>query len=495
MGRRDVCLAGIAGIIFCGSVLAQSVTIVQANVNGAGAHITGDAANEPSMAVDPTNPNRIAIGWRQFDTVSSNFRQAGVAYSTDGGHHWTANKLTPGVFRSDPVLDSDPDGRLFYYSLTLINNGNDFQCDMFNSANGGATWSNPPAYAYGGDKQWMSIDKTTGIGRGNLYAYWNQAYSCCGATDFTRSTNHGVSFEPALSLPEQPYWGTIAVGPDGEVYAFGDSGINAYMVILRSDNAQDPNQSPVFNVVGTLQYNQMGTIEGFSGNGPNPGGLVGQGWIAVDCSNGPYRGNVYIVWSLTPPDNSHPTDVRFTRSTDGGHTWSTPITINDDPAGNGAFHWFGTLSVAPNGRLDVIWNDTRGAAINLSRLYYSSSTNGGVSWSANVPLSGQWNSYVGWPQQNKIGDYCHMVSDNDGANLAWAATLNGEQDVYFVRIGPFPCWGDLTGDRHVDLADLALLLANYGAAVPQSGGDLNNNGVVDLSDLATMLSLYGAVCP
>jgi len=56
---------------------------VQVNVNDLGENIPGDAANEPSVAVDPTNPNNLVIGWRQFDNVASNFRQAGYAYSHD----------------------------------------------------------------------------------------------------------------------------------------------------------------------------------------------------------------------------------------------------------------------------------------------------------------------------------------------------------------------------------------------------------------------------
>src|SRR4051794_36398721 len=46
----------------------------QVNVNSSGLNITGDAANEPSITVDPTNHNKIVVGWRQFDSVSSNFR-------------------------------------------------------------------------------------------------------------------------------------------------------------------------------------------------------------------------------------------------------------------------------------------------------------------------------------------------------------------------------------------------------------------------------------
>jgi Secretion system C-terminal sorting domain len=70
----------------------------------------------------------------------------------------------------------------------------------------------------------------------------------------------------------------------------------------------------------------------------------------------------------------------------------------------------------------------------LSALYYSNSTNGGVTWSPNERLSDYFDPHVGWPQQNKMGDYFDMVSDINGANLAWAATFNGEQDVYYSYI-------------------------------------------------------------
>ncbi len=66
---------------------------VQVNVDEHGMNILGDAANEPSIAIDPTNPDRMVIGWRQFDTVDSDFRQAGFAYTDDGGKTWTV----PGV--------------------------------------------------------------------------------------------------------------------------------------------------------------------------------------------------------------------------------------------------------------------------------------------------------------------------------------------------------------------------------------------------------------
>src|SRR5438876_4957604 len=90
----------------------------QVNVDQNGNNIVGDAANEPSITVDPTNQNRMTIGWRQFDSVSSNFRQGGWGFTTDGGITWTfPGVLENNVFRSDPVLNSDETGGFFYLSL------------------------------------------------------------------------------------------------------------------------------------------------------------------------------------------------------------------------------------------------------------------------------------------------------------------------------------------------------------------------------------------
>ena len=108
---------------------------IQVNVDDAGNNVIGDAANEPSIAVDPTRPNRMAIGWRQFDTIANSFRQAGWGYSRNGGRSWTApGVLEPGIFRSDPVLDFDADGNFYYNSLTI--DANEYWCTVFTSTDG-----------------------------------------------------------------------------------------------------------------------------------------------------------------------------------------------------------------------------------------------------------------------------------------------------------------------------------------------------------------------
>src|SRR5262249_30619611 len=116
-------------------------TSFQVNVDASGNNIIGDAANECPISVDPTNPMRMAIGWRQFDDVNSNFRQAGHGYTTDGGLTWTfPGVLQPGFFRSDPVVQSDESGTFFYLSLRSSWPVQTFFCDdMWRSTNGVAT--------------------------------------------------------------------------------------------------------------------------------------------------------------------------------------------------------------------------------------------------------------------------------------------------------------------------------------------------------------------
>jgi len=397
----------------------------QVNVDGSGQNILGDAGNEPSIAVDPTDPSRMCIGWRQFDSVSSDFRQAGYGYTTDGGSTWTfPGRIEAGVFRSDPVLASDSSGNFYYNSLTTNEFQTDFWCHTYKSTDGGATWD-AGTYAYGGDKQWFVIDTTGGVGDGNHYAYWNYVYSTCYPNHFTRSANGGASYEACTTVTGTPHWGVNAVGPDGELYCSGDG-----FIVSRSDNAQNAGSTITWPLSTTASLD--GSLS-YSG-GPNPGGLLGQTWIAVNHASGPSRGDVYLLGSVNRNSTPDPCDVMFARSTDGGSSWSAPVRVNDDP-GTSAYQWFGTMSVAPNGRIDAVWLDSRDDPGGYdSALYYAYSEDGGVTWSANEALTAPMDPHVGWPVQNKMGDYFDMVSDNTGAHLAFAGTWNGEQDVFYASI-------------------------------------------------------------
>jgi uncharacterized repeat protein (TIGR01451 family) len=403
----------------------------QVNVNNVGMNITGDAANEPSISVDPTNPNRMTIGWRQFNSVTSNFRQAGWGWTNDGGTTWTfPGVLQNNVFRSDPVLFADDTGRFFYNSLLQS-----FFDDIWRSLNGGQTWTNlnAPGNATGGDKQWQTIDNTSSTGHGFQYQSWSTAGNNFQGRQFSRSTDGGVTWMNPINIPHSPQWGTLDVDTNGNLFIGGVQTAIDQVWCIRSSDAKNGAVTPTFDQSTAVN---LGGIFGF--NRPiNPEGLMGQLFLAVDRSGTATNNNVYMLASLQPTGANNGADVMFVRSTNGGASFSAPQRINDDPINHSKWHWMGTFAVAPNGRLDSVWLDTRNAANNTeSQLFYSFSLDGGVTWSPNVAVSNSFNPFLGYPQQNKMGDYMTMVSDNTGANVAYAATFNLEEDIYHIRVVP-----------------------------------------------------------
>ena len=373
----------------------------------------------------------MVIGWRQFDNVASNFRQAGWSYTSDGGHKWNfPGEIEQGIFRSDPVLDYDTLGNYYYNSLSVDSAGK-YVCKVFKSTSNAATWDKGTD-AGGGDKQWMAIDRTSGEGSGNIYSTWNHAYSSCLPGFFTRSEDEGISYENCTEVNDTSFWGTMAVGNSGELYIAG-TGYNDSIVVEKSPNAKTLNSVIAWNPAVSVFMDGQAA----SGLQINPVGLLGQINIDVDRSNGPGRGNVYLLASLVRLSNADQGDVMFVKSTDGGLTWGTPIQVNDDASQTNT-QWLGTMSVAPNGRIDAVWLDTRDdqTGSDLSALYYSYSTDQGNTWSVNEKMSDSFDPHVGYPNQSKMGDYFDMVSDNSGAHLAWANTLNNEEDVYYSYIIP-----------------------------------------------------------
>ena len=448
---------------------------VQVNVRGDGQNIPGDAANEPSIAIDPTAPNRMVIGWRQFDSVLSDFRQAGYAFSLDGGRTWSPRgTLDRGVFRSDPVLDCDATGRVYFSSLRVNSAIGIYQPTLSSAEKPGRPFDGRQEVP-GGDKVWMVADRLPGSAPGGLYQSWNTAGNSYPGI-FSRSLDGGFTWTRPVDVPGQPVFGTVALGPGGEVYVVGVPNVGSTTVwsVARSVDARLPGTAaPTFALRRTLPA--AGTFS--VGGAPNPSGLLGQVWVAVDTSTGPRRGWVYVV-GCADPTGVDPQNIVFTRSTDRGATWSTPVKVNADVDAANAWQWFPAMSVAPDGRIDVAWLDSRESAArstlgNLVRLYYRSSSDGGLTWGAEQVLSPEFDSRVGWPQQQKIGDYYHLRSDRLGASLAWAATFNGEQDIYFTRIGPEDCNGNGIDDAQ-ELID--------GAAA-----DCNGNGLPDACDIASGL--------
>lgn len=104
------------------------------------------------------------------------------------------------------------------------------------------------------------------------------------------------------------------------------------------------------------------------------------------------QGNINLTWVITL-DKKRSTYIRFSRSSDGGKTFSTPITVNDNL--EVIRHRFDSLAVGKNGEIFVVWLDARdfeaakkaGKEIKGLSLYYSTSTDGGKHFSPNKAIT------------------------------------------------------------------------------------------------------------
>jgi len=512
----------------------EPYTSIQVNVDTLGQNINEDAANEPSISVNPNDPDNIVIAWRQFATVESSSVQGGWAYSQNGGDSWTfpgVLPLTGSLYRTDPVLDVDSQGTFYYQSLHHGAPGS-ARTDVFKSTDKGMSWKNP-VKAFDGDKNWMAVDHTGGNSDGFIYSVWR---SGANPNHFTRSIDQGVSFETPIKIPLDPGFGRVAVAPNGDVYSVGrtetshqDSNepnkvIFDDFLFAKSTNAKDPSVIPSFTTK-VLNMGGKAIIPFFGIDSPNQFGGLGDTQLAIDHSQEATRGNIYVATTLDPAGADHH-DLHFIRSEDGGDTWSAPLRVNDDLPAVNSWQWFPAMDVASNSRIDLVWFDTRNSSdgTKFSELFYAYSWDAGQTWSENRPVSLPFNTKIGFPAgSSKMGDYIDAESGLSGINVAYPATFNGEQDIYYVHLFP-DCnnnaisdvidlstktskdtdgnhipdeceitiiRGDLDGDGDVDRNDMSIILAsrNQPAAGADDPKDINNDGTITVRDVRALKKL------
>ena len=119
--------------------------------------------------------------------------------------------------------------------------------------------------------------------------------------------------------------------------------------------------------------------------------------IAADAENRPKiavarDGTVLLTWSQSLP-RKYAGNIRFARSTDGGRSFSAPITLNDD--GGIGSHRFESLAIDGAGRVAVVWLDGRDrdaarekkSAFAGSSVYVAESADNGAHFNANRKLT------------------------------------------------------------------------------------------------------------
>ncbi|MFK5955151.1 MAG: hypothetical protein QM477_01760 [Planctomycetota bacterium] len=147
-------------------------------------------------------------------------------------------------------------------------------------------------------------------------------------------------------------------------------------------------------------------------------------------------------------------------STDNGCTWSTAVRIDDSPNANGKFAKDIGL-VVDNGVIYSTWSDDRNVAFDAD-LYFTMSTDGGMTWSPNVAID------KGYPSgANDVKDWRIMANGNNIAVMCSTENdLGGFNEEVFLTVSTD---GGLT----------------FGTAMPISA---HATGTVDVDSIAAVMS-------
>jgi hypothetical protein len=143
--------------------------------------------------------------------------------------------------------------------------------------------------------------------------------------------------------------------------------------------------------------------------------------IAVDDSDGPHAGNLYVAmytWTGTY------LRVQVIRSTDGGTTWSEPVPLA--PKTDTHDQFFPAISVSPTGRVGVSWLDRRNDPNDVNyQAFAAFSDDGGQHFETNWQLTQEFSD----PNVNGtywMGDYTGNTWRDDSTFIAaWMDSSNG----------------------------------------------------------------------
>ncbi len=491
------------------------------------------AHTAPVIAVHPKDDEIVALA--EADALSG---RCGVYVSTNAGLSWTATAAPqiPAEWPNcafipfGPVVDVafGPDGTL-YYALSGFNpTTKRSRVFLARSDNLGSTWDTTtlpwiapdlsrgeagvdavPSIAVdpndadrvyvGWGSNWATYALNANVLEGKLY-YWDvieRVYvsaSTDGGRTFADPVNvgDGLKLTPTVEGVKPPP--QVVVGNEGEVFAIFGEYARAGSRDVREGTAPPAHIYLSTSRDGGRTYEKAAIF-----TGPTPTANSDWTWVprmGIDRRNG----NLYAVWE-NMSSAEDPVQISLIRSTDGGRTWSEPAKLNDAewPRKWNYPELYPSMSVAPNGRVDVAWYDWRNDATWVADakknvfqdVYYTFSTDGGLTWAPNVKLNDRAiDRHIGVSNQGGIRGPLGIGSRDEAAYVAWDDTRNGtelthSQDIYFTRArlaeaadlfassdgrgGPL-AWAVGGVAVGLALAGLALLIANRVVRRPDPAG-------------------------
>jgi hypothetical protein len=183
------------------------------------------------------------------------------------------------------------------------------------------------------------------------------------------------------------------------------------------------------------------------------------------------QGTLHLVYEGTNrPAINNDSDIFYRRSIDGGRTWTDPKVLNDDDPALLYAQGIPNMSIAPNGRIDVVWWDLRNdPGLNFANdVYHASSSDNGATWSANNRITDQVvDRRVGVFGNNfDVSAPPALATTNAHVLVAWDDTRNsapgelgaGTQDVYTANVQYAAVAGGTSNAAKIVLAAVVGLL-------------------------------------
>jgi hypothetical protein len=426
---------------------------VLVNNPGEDGNSAGDTQSETSLLLGPNN--LVIASYNDSFTATRN-QYTGYSISTDGGQTFTdevALPANPGGDAGDPQLARDTTtGRIYFATL---NYNNIAAINLYHSDNNGNTFSAPINAAPGlghADKEWLAVDNNAGSGQSNVYLIVRDFGGQNGIFLF-KSTNQGASFGPnrgvsiasANSFNVQGAW--VTVGPDHTVYAFWYAGSSTPTIQMRKSTDQGQTFGAAVTVAtlsSSLGLNGDLGVGGFRSNA-FPQALVN-----------PANPNIIYATFDNKGAGSQRADVFFTESTNGGATWSSPVSISNDTTTRDK--WQPAIAVTPDGtNVGIFWYDRRNDPSNnlIDRYGTIGSVSGGtvtfgpairVSDTSFPPAFGH-DPYI---TALYMGDYDQVQATNTAFYTTWGDNRSpslghagNNQDVRFAQV-PIQSMADAT---------------------------------------------------
>ncbi len=392
---------------------------------------------ETTIAINPTNKNNL-IGGAIIAPPSGNGTLA-YYYSLDGGNTWGGNEAFPsaGSSAGDPVVAFDGFGNAYY----LYQIRSDRKLYLHKSTNGGQSWPSSRTTVVlktspkNVDKPWMAISPVINAsGKYDIYVVYTETTDPPGTGETiwqATSDNGGVSFTNTLISNGDPSAGgaNVAFGPTGGAYiAWG---------VFRTTHPFDQTAIKFSFSTTSIPVTQIGTYKKIGSDNrfvlKNSEVRVNS-WpsIDVDRTEGSRRGWIYVAWAdqrTTAPGSGTP-DILLIKSTDNGLTWSSPVRVNTVTTND---QWFPSLSVDPDGNVNIIFYDSRNSSNNQSaQLYFARSTDGGVTFSNT--LIGSLFTVASVPNANFMGDYVQLANWTGKSYPFWMRWDGTKYQAFFTEM-------------------------------------------------------------